>query len=71
MFMANRIKKIKVKTKDNILEDVFIAIDAENVELNGENEEIINLQEYIDELNEKLNNISTGVVEWNKDLDLT
>ena len=47
--MANKIKKMKLKTNNNTFKDVSIGADAENIDLYL-NEESVNLQDYVNEL---------------------
>lgn len=65
--MANKMKRMKQKMNNGDLEDIVIGADAENVDVSV-NEDIINLQEYINSLEAKLKN---ATIEWNKGLDLT
>lgn len=68
--MANKMKRMKQKMSNGDLEDIIIGADAENVDVSV-NEDIINLQEYINSLETKLKDISNAPIEWNKGLDLT
>lgn len=68
--MANKMKRMKQKMSNGDLEDIVIGADAENVDVSI-NEDIVNLQEYINSLETKLKDISNATIEWNKGLDLT
>lgn len=68
--MANKMKRMKQKMNNGDLEDIVIGADAENVDISID-EDIIDLQEYINSLEAKLKDISNATIEWNKGLDLT
>lgn len=68
--MANKMKRMKQKMNNGDLEDIVIGADAENVDVSID-EDIIDLQEYINSLEAKLKDISNATIEWNKGLDLT
>ena len=68
--MANKIKKMKLKMNNETFNDIDIGVDAANVDMNI-NEENINLQEYIASLEARLSEFSDTKIEWNKGLDLT